>query len=493
MDTDYDEVSVEETLSRHRQILDRFCKDKKLNVVEVLEEVVSGESLAARPQMMRLLDLVSTGMYAGVVCMDIERLSRGSSMEAGYIMQIFQTNYCKIITPGKTYDLQNESDEQFTDMKFMFSRYELKTINKRLVRGRNQSASEGKFMGSMAPYGYRPYKLPGVKGNSLRIEPEEAKVVQMIYDMYGKQGLGYNAIAYALNDMHIPARKGEWSQTSIVNILTNEVYLGKIRWRREPVKKVVKDGFLAKTRILNDDYELYDGMHEPIITEEQWEMAKAVKKKKGHHSTHTTKELKNPFAGILFCEKCGAALKRNVPGKNQGTAPWFRCPTRGCDCRIVKCHTVEEAIRDAMEDWLDEYIIQLNSESKPKVDPIATALEAVQAQLAGLQQQQDSLCDYLEKGVYTVDMFTKRNATLAREIKKLQESEAELMRKKESGSQASQAAVEIIPTAQHILDNYDVLTIAEKNRLWKLVLKKATVYRTPDGELSVHIYPKLPK
>ena len=378
-------------------------------------------------------------------------------------------------------------------MKFMFSRYELKTINKRLMRGRNQSASEGKFMGSMAPYGYRTYKLPGEKGNSLRIEPEEAKVVQMIYDMYGKQGMGYNAIAYALNDMHIPARKGEWSQTPIVNILTNEVYLGKIRWRREPVKRVVRDGFPAKTRILNDDYELYDGMHEPIITEEQWEMAKAVKKKKGHHSTHTTKELKNPFAGILFCEKCGAALKRNVPGKNQGTAPWFRCPTRGCDCRIVKCHTVEEAIRDAMEDWLDEYIIQLNSESKPKVDPIATALEAVQAQLAGLQQQQDTLCDYLEKGVYTIDMFTKRNATLAREIKKLQESEAELMRKKESGSQASQAAMEIIPTAQHILDNYDVLTIAEKNRLWKLVMKKATVYRTPDGEMSVHIYPKLPK
>ena len=90
-------------------------------------------------------------------------------------------------------------------------------------------------------------------------------------------------------------------------------------------------------------------------------------------------------------------------------------------------------------------------------------------------------------------MFTKRNATLSREIKKLQESEAELMRKKESGSQANQAAMEIIPTTQHILDNYDVLTIAEKNRLWKLVMKKATVYRTPEGELSVHIYPKIPK
>ena len=107
LDTDYDEVSVEETLSRHRQILERYCKDKRINVVEILEEVVSGESLGARPEMMRLLDMVSTGMYAGVVCMDIERLSRGSSMEAGYIMQVFQTNNCKIITPGKTYDLQN--------------------------------------------------------------------------------------------------------------------------------------------------------------------------------------------------------------------------------------------------------------------------------------------------------------------------------------------------------------------------------------------------
>ena len=177
MDTDYENVSVKETLSRHRTILENFCKAKKLHVAEVLEEVVSGESLYARPEMMRLLDMINTGMYAGVVRMDIERLSRGSSLESGHIMQVLQVNSCKIITPGKTYDLQNDSDEQFTDMKFMFSRYELKTINTRLVRGRNQSASEGKFMGSMAPYGYRAFKLPGEKGNSLCIEPEEAKVV----------------------------------------------------------------------------------------------------------------------------------------------------------------------------------------------------------------------------------------------------------------------------------------------------------------------------
>jgi DNA invertase Pin-like site-specific DNA recombinase len=315
MDTDYEEVSVAETLSRHRVTLEKLCRSKKLHVAEVLEEVVSGESLSARPKMLRLLELVSTGMYAGVVCMDIERLSRGSSMESGYIMQILQVNNCKIITPSKVYDLQNESDEQFTDMQFLFSRFELRTINRRLVRGRNQSVSEGKYMGSMAPYGYRIVKLPREKGNSLTIEPEEARVVRMIYDMYGQQGMGYNAIAYKLNDLHIPARKGEWSQTSVVNILNNEVYLGKIRWRREPVKRVIKDGKITKKRIQNQNYDLYEGRHDAIITQEQWDAVKAAQERRGHHSTHTTKELQNTFVGILFCEKCGARLKRNVPGK----------------------------------------------------------------------------------------------------------------------------------------------------------------------------------
>lgn len=44
--------------------------------------------ISSRPKMLRLLELVNTGMYAGVICIDIERLSRGSSLESGYIMQI---------------------------------------------------------------------------------------------------------------------------------------------------------------------------------------------------------------------------------------------------------------------------------------------------------------------------------------------------------------------------------------------------------------------
>ena len=54
-------------------------------------------------------------------------------------------------------------------------------------------------------------------------------------------------------------------------------------------------------------------------------------------------------------------------------------------------------------------------------------------------------------------------------------------------------ALQIIPATQHILDHYQYLTVEEKNRLWKLILKKVTVYRSQDDELSIHLYPNLPQ
>ena len=118
-----------------------------------------------------------------------------------------------------------------------------------------------------------------------------------------------------------------------------------------------------------------------------------------------------------------------------------------------------------MLEWLDEYTIQIEADQQPKVDPIATALEAVRGQLTQLQLQQENICEYLEKGVYTIDMFTKRNASLTKEINQLQSAEADLLRQQSESSQKKQETVQIIPTTQHILESYPILSPAEKNRL----------------------------
>ena len=69
-----------------------------------------------------------------------------------------------------------------------------------------------------------------------------------------------------------------------------------------------------------------------------------------------------------------------------------------------------------------------------------------------------------------------------------------LERKQSEQETNNKAATEIIPATQHILDNYDVLNPEQKNELWKLVLRKVTMFRgETKGPLRIKLYPNLPQ
>lgn len=493
MDRDFDEISVEETLARHEKILTELAKYRNLFVAVILKEVVSGESLSSRPEMLKGLELINTGQYAGILCMDIDRLSRGDSMDSGYIMQVLKVNNCKIVTPDKTYDLENESDEQFTDMKFLFSRFELKTITKRLVNGRNTSASEGKYLGSLPPYGYEIYKLPGEKGNSLKIIPDEAEVIKIIFDMYVNQQKGYNTIAAELNNLGFTTKTNiAWSQSSVVHVITNPLYTGKIRWKYMKQNKSFEDGKLVKKKRRYYEYEVYDGLHEPIISEELFKRAEEIRNTKYIPPVSKEKTLQSPFAEILFCANCGEIIKRKVPSQKQfeehHTRPWYRCKGK-CGGRIINCDRLEIAVVEEMKSWLHNYTIKI--EEPEQSNNIEKALTVIQNQIVNLQEQQNKICDLLEKGVYTIELFTKRNAALTEEITTLKNKEETLRNE----IKVEVDKTKFIPMTQQLLDSYDSLTPAEKNKIWKLLLEKVTCYRKPGAgrdDFEVHIYPRIP-
>ena len=59
---------------------------------------------------------------------------------------------------------------------------------------------------------------------------------------------------------------------------------------------------------------------------------------------------------------------------------------------------------NAMRERLSEYTIKVETEQPPQADPTETALNLIRQQLLELQNQQ---------GVYTVEMFSKRNNNTA--------------------------------------------------------------------------------
>ncbi len=221
----------EDVLLRHETSLLELAKNRNYAIGKIFKEVVSGETLAARPQMQQLLSEVEEGLWEGVLCMEVERLARGNSIDQGIVSQAFKCSSTLIITPTKIYNPANEFDEEYFEFGLFMSRREYKTINRRLSAGRLASCREGKYAGGTPPYGFGKTKIKGQKGWKLVPIPEEVEIVKQIYSLYlsNEDKTGLQGIANRLTDTAVPTRTGKpWTAAQVKNILTNDVYIGKI-------------------------------------------------------------------------------------------------------------------------------------------------------------------------------------------------------------------------------------------------------------------------
>ena len=140
-----------ETLARHEKRQLEVAKRGHYKVTQIYREIVSGETIAARPVVQHLLQEVEDGIWAGVLVVEVERLARGDTIDQGIMAQAFKYSDTKIITPMKVYNPNDEYDEQYFEFGLFMSRREYKTINRRLQRGRLAASKEGKFVSGSKP------------------------------------------------------------------------------------------------------------------------------------------------------------------------------------------------------------------------------------------------------------------------------------------------------------------------------------------------------
>ena len=162
-DSEAEALGEGETLARHEKALLDLAKKLNLNITAIYREIVSGETIAARPVMQQLLQEVEQGIWDGVLVMEVERLARGDTIDQGIVAQTFKFSDTKIITPIKTYNPNNEFDEEYFEFGLFMSRREYKTINRRLQRGRMASVKDGKYVANKAPYGYNRIRIENDK------------------------------------------------------------------------------------------------------------------------------------------------------------------------------------------------------------------------------------------------------------------------------------------------------------------------------------------
>lgn len=472
-DLDAEALGQGETLARHRAALLELAGRSGFAVGEIYHEIVSGDSIEARPEMLRLLSDVENGRWAGVLCMDIDRLARGDSADQARISRTFRIARTLIITPARVYNTTLDSDEEYVDFELFMARREYKAISRRIMRGRIAAAKEGHFIGSTPPFGYDKVKLE--KGRGFTLEPNsESETVRLIFAMC-INGAGSRSIARRLDEMGLrPRSGGVWSGASVADILRNPVYCGKIRWQFRREESFSRNGVITRRRSKNHDCIMADGLHPAIISESDFDRAQQLISCRREPPKKSSAELRNPLSGLIYCGLCGAMMTRLGSGAHN-RSDILRCPNRSCANVSSKLHLVERALVDGLSEWLGGCRVNIGCEPPEDISAklAAAGAERLRSELSGLSAQRERIFSLLENGIYSPQEFRERLSALEQRQEQLSKRLEQSKRDIAEAERSRSLYAKLTPCSADIMEIYACLSPAEKNRLLKTIVGKA--------------------
>lgn len=496
-------LSVEEVLAKHETILNEWVErnlSSPIGESNRFREVVSGETIADRPEIQKVLKLIESPKIKAILTVEVQRLSRGDLEDAGRLIKLLRYTNTLVITPTKTYDLIDEYDRDSFERELKrgneFLEYQKKIMN----RGRLLSVSQGNFIGSIPPYGYDKVFITEGKRKCpvLVINEAQAEVVRMIFDLYVNHNMGYIAIANKLEALHIAPPKGEhWSGAALKDMLSNVHYIGKVKWNWRKTVTVVEDGEIMQTRpkSKDGDYLVYDGKHEPIISEELFQLAQE-KRGRNHRAKPTTK-VRNPLAGLLYCE-CGRAMSLRfykTPDGKEKSSPRLLCDGQ-IHCDNGSCTYI--IMIDFIKSMLKQKIKDYEVESQQGNDAL------VQAHEKQIKRLEKKLCDLQDKELSQWEAQSDPDPSKRMPQHVFQQLNAKLLREKEEVEQSLQRAYAELPpvidyerriiTLQNALAALtdDEISPEEKNKYLKACIDRITYSRPRPKKIGRHEWSDTP-
>lgn len=369
--TDDPLLSVEEVLAKHEAILDEWAEKNLGRTVpeeNKYREVVSGETIADRPEIQKVLKLIESPKIKAILTVEVQRLSRGDLEDCGRLIKLLRYTNTIVITPQKIYDLTDEYDRDAFERELKrgneFLEYQKKIMN----RGKLLSVSQGNFVSSIAPYGYEKIWVTEGRRKSptLAIKDDEATIVKMIFNMYVNDDMGCTNICHTLDGLGVKPPKGDlWSPNAVKDMLGNITYTGKVVWNRRKTLRIVEDSEISKTRPRASlgEYLVYDGKHEAIISDELFQAAQE-KQGRNHRAKPKTK-VRNPLAGILYC-RCGRCMILKLQNRNgiEKSAPRLICPDQvHCETGSVLYEEMIKYVCDILKNSIADFEIKLGNSS----------------------------------------------------------------------------------------------------------------------------------
>ena len=286
---------------------------------------------------------------------------------------------------------------------------ERENIIEQTKNGKKYNALQGGWNGGQAPYGYK------LDNKRLVVVPEEKKVVEYIYDLFlSDDKIGYTGIVCRLNEEGIEPRKvpkkslkdksiippqEHWDNSAVKRILDNPVYIGKLVYGKDTIVKQ-EDG--TKKRVHNAVYTLVDGLHEPIIEEQKWNMVQEKRKRMANkHKRDKSKksEVKNLLSQLIICPECGnrmIATKTGGHRNKHGEMKYYHSYVCGynnnhkgcCHKNAVKTERIDIPVIETLRAYIQkkEFMLAVKEQLEKQVD-----ISSIEKEIAGCKKEQEKL------------------------------------------------------------------------------------------------------
>lgn len=318
---------VEEGHSIDSQLanLRKFAESQNWKIVdEYVDEGFSAKNLK-RPEMERLMNDVKSKKFDVVLVYKLDRLVR-SVLDLHQLLNLFDRHDVMFRSATEMFDTTSAMGRFFISIVGSMAAWERENLGERVFVNMKHKAEEGKRPGGKAPFGYDNIK------DSLAINEAEAKWVRWIFEQYRTKGK--DIISFELNARGVTTKNGHrWSNSVLNYLINNPVYAGYVRWNRRDISGKVKD-----------DVILVKGDHEPIISQEIFDEAQRIQKRR-----YVFKEKGNrfyPFTGILKCERCGMPLYAERSKRKNGYRIYYKCSGRFnhniCKLPVIPTEAIEQ-------------------------------------------------------------------------------------------------------------------------------------------------------
>lgn len=309
------------SLDAQRDRLIKEARHREMAVAaEFTDEGKSGKNTTGRPQFTEMLDRIRNGNPDKIDYVLVFKLSRFGRNAADVLnsLQAMKNNGVELICVEDGIDSSKDAGKLIITVLAAVAEIERDNIRSQSRAGRLQKAREGGWNGGPPPLGYKIERDANGRNSRLVVDEENAKLVRLIFDKYVNTSMGYSTVAKWLNAngyrRSVPANGKHSTFTDLVvkTILDNPVYTGKVVHGRYGLEKAQgrQDEY---RRVMRSQYEVYDGQHEAIISDELWEKACAKRlatagKPQGHYGPKHVHVL----SGLVRCPVCGRPMLGNL-------------------------------------------------------------------------------------------------------------------------------------------------------------------------------------